>query len=52
MVKSDAAAIWSLKASEHAQSQGTTESTVRTNTLNSAIREQKASEFKCNLYAE
>jgi len=29
MVKSDAAARWSLKAGQHAQSQGTTESTVR-----------------------
>jgi len=49
MVKSDAAARWSLKASEHAQSQGkTTESTVRTNTFSSTIKEQKTSEFKCN----
>jgi hypothetical protein len=53
MVKSDAAARWSLTVSKHAQSQGkTTESTVRTNTFSSTTKEQKASEFKCNLYAE
>jgi len=52
MVKSDAAARWSLKAGEHAQSQDTTESTVHTNTSSSTIKEQNASELKCNLYAE
>jgi len=53
MEKSDAAARWSLKASEHAQSQAkTTESTVCTNTFGSTLKEQKPSAFKCNLYAE